>query len=301
MIRRLWAAILLGAATVASATAPAQAQVPPASAASAQAPAATAPAPEERAPRAQSSEALFASGVAALAEQAYQSAIDTFELLADRGFTHPDASYNRALAYLGRARSPAAEPGDLGRAAAALSEAVLLSPSDAEAEVLLDQVRAEIARRRARTGADPVMERPSLGRAAISLLDENVYAIVAILGSLLLSAGLSIRRLGRRHNVRLGAGISAAIGAALFAIGAGLTLASAHLRRTSEPAVVVAPEARLLDESGRPISNKDAAHVVVPEGAAVHLLERRGQLGRIQWGTTEAWVPISQVRVLPRR
>ena len=35
----------------------------------------------------------------------YAAAIDVFEALADRGFVHPDASYDRGLAYALRARA----------------------------------------------------------------------------------------------------------------------------------------------------------------------------------------------------
>ena len=37
------------------------------------------------------------------------------EALADQGFVHPDASYDRGLAYVMRYRAVAARPGDLGR------------------------------------------------------------------------------------------------------------------------------------------------------------------------------------------
>src|SRR4051794_40162999 len=74
------------------------------------------------------SRALFAEGVAALERGAVTEAVDRFELLADRGFVHPDASFDRAAAYVERARSAQAQPGDLGRAAAALAEVLELAP-----------------------------------------------------------------------------------------------------------------------------------------------------------------------------
>jgi hypothetical protein len=66
--------------------------------------------------------------------------------------------------------------------------------------------------------------------------------------------------------------------------------------------VVVASEARLLDESGTPLQKKDGVpeHVAIPEGASVELYERRGQLARVEWGTTMAWVSLGQLRVLAR-
>src|SRR5260221_14196728 len=64
-------------------------------------------------------DALFRHGVASLDKGEYGAAIDDFEALADRGFVHPDASYDRGVAYLQRVRAKADRPGDLGRAAAA--------------------------------------------------------------------------------------------------------------------------------------------------------------------------------------
>ena len=51
-------------------------------------------APAEAAPS--ESERDFAAASQALKRGAYTEAIDTLELLADRGFVHPDASFNRA-------------------------------------------------------------------------------------------------------------------------------------------------------------------------------------------------------------
>jgi Flp pilus assembly protein TadD len=53
----------------------------------------------------ESNETLFTDAVAALDRGAFDDAIDRFELLADRGFSHPDASYDRAIAYVRRADS----------------------------------------------------------------------------------------------------------------------------------------------------------------------------------------------------
>ena len=147
----------------------------------------------------------WAAASQALKRGAYTEAIDTLELLADRGFVHPDASFNRAVAYVERARSSAASPGDLGRAAAALSEVLLLRPSDEQAEFGLSRIRAEISRRHAREGSAPVMARDSLGRAATSLFDENVWACLALAGSLLLTIGLGLRRFVRRTSAALAA------------------------------------------------------------------------------------------------
>ena len=242
----------------------------------------------------------FAAANQALKRGAFTEAIDTLELLADRGFVHPDASFNRAVAYVGRARSSSAAPGDLGRAAAALSEVLLLRPDDEEADTGLARIRAEISRRHAREGTAPVMARASLGRAVSSLLDENTWAKVALLGSLLLTVGLGLRRFVSRTSAQLAGAVGIGLGALLLVSGAGLTAGARHFRLTSSPAVIVADEARLLDETGKPLPQRSgtADSVTIPEGASVYVLERRPALFRVEWGSGEGWLTPGQVRIL---
>jgi hypothetical protein len=245
----------------------------------------------------------FATANQALQRGAFTEAIDTLELLADRGFVHPDASFNRAVAYVGRARSSAAAPGDLGRAAAALSEVLVLRPDDEEADNDLARVRAEISRRHVREGAAPVMARPSLGRAVTSLLDENVWDFVALVGSLLLTLGLGLRRFVRATSAGLAGAVAIGVGSLSLLGGAGLAAGARHFRLTSSPAVIVADEARLLDESGKPLPQRSGAadSVVIPEGASVYVLERRPALFRVEWGSSEGWLTPGQVRILASR
>jgi hypothetical protein len=242
----------------------------------------------------------FAASNQALKRGAFTEAIDTLELLADRGFVQPDASFNRAAAYVGRARSSSAAPGDLGRAAAALSEVLLLRPDDEEADTGLARIRAEISRRHAREGTAPVMARASLGRAVSSLLDENTWAKVALLGSLLLTVGLGLRRFVSRTSAQLAGAVGIGLGALLLVSGAGLTAGARHFRLTSSPAVIVADEARLLDKTGKPLPQRSgtADSVTIPEGASVYVLERRPALFRVEWGSGEGWLTPGQVRIL---
>ena len=245
----------------------------------------------------------FAAASDALKRGAYTEAIDTLELLADRGFVHPDASFNRAVAYVERARSSAAAPGDLGRAAAALSEVLELRPNDDDAEVGLSRIRAEISRRHSREGVAPVMARPSLGRAATSLFDENAWAGIALVGCLLLTVGLALRRFVRRTSASLAGAIGIGLGAVLLIVGASMAAGARHFRLTSSPAVIVTEEARLLDESGKPLPQKRGAadSMSVPEGATVYVLERRPSFFRVEWGSSEGWVTPGQVRILATR
>ena len=244
----------------------------------------------------------FATASALLQRGAFEDAIDQFEALADQGFVHPDASFNRASAYVLRARSPQARPGDLGQAAAGFNEALLLRPGDDQAEQALERVRSEIARRRAREGGEPVAVSQSLSRAVVGLLTEGTWSILAAFGSLLLTIGMSLYLFGRRSHLRLSGAVAAPIGALLLIVCGGLALAAGHYHRTSRPAVVVVAEARLIDEYGVPIKQVNGVpeHITMPAGAGVYILERRGPRSHIEWGPTQAWVLSSQIRPLAR-
>ena len=214
-------------------------------------------------------EQTFARGTQAIERGAYGEAIAELESLADRGFVHPDASYNRGLAYVGRARSLQSEPGDLGRAAAALAEASLLRGGDPAADQALELVRSEIARRLSRGGSAPVMARPSLGRAVVTLASENVWAAVAALGSVAAAAGLALQRFSGRYSARLAGSVAFGVGLLLLVLGAALLASAGYLRRTTTPAVVVVDRARMLDEHGRPVAARAGEADAVPEGAEV--------------------------------
>lgn len=245
-------------------------------------------------------EKAFAEAVTALERGAFDDAIDRLESLADSGFSHPDASFNRAVAYVERARSENARPGDLGRAVAALEETLLARPGDAEAERALEQVRGEIARRRAREGAEPVVAKTSLPRAVVGLFPEGVWALLAALGSLSSSVGLALRWLSSSDRRRLAASTAASIGGALLVSCGALALTARHFRVASRPAVVVASDARLLDEAGKPLVQKggEPEHLSMPEGASLFVHERNNELLGVEWGTTRAWVQAAQVRVI---
>lgn len=248
------------------------------------------------------SERALTEAVQSLERGAFDDAIDRMESLADSGFSHADASYNRAAAYVARARSPGARPGDLGRAVAALEETLLLRPDDADAERALERVRGEIARRRAREGAEPVVAKTTLTRAVVGLLPELAWAALAALGSLLLTLGLGVRFSTRVERKRLAATTVASTGAVVLCLCGTLALTARHFRHGSRPAVVVVGDARLLDETGKPLVQRGGVpeHVSMPEGTSLFVRERRGELVRIEWGPTEAWVQSAQLRVLSR-
>lgn len=251
---------------------------------------------------ANSPQALFANGIELLERGAFDAAVDRFEALADSGFVHPDASFDRAVAYLGRATSPQARPGDLGQVVAALSEAERLRPGDAEVESALETVRQELANRRVRRGMEPAIVSPSVARALVGLLPESFWLLGATLGSLITSLGLAVRGLTRHKSLRLSGGVAAGVGLGLLLVAGGFAAGAGHFRRDSSPAVVVVPEARLHSADGIPLERQAVSdrHLSVPEGAPVHVLERRGRWLGIEWGRTRAFIAPTEVRILAK-
>jgi hypothetical protein len=251
--------------------------------------------------RAETPAASYSAALAALTKGADNEAIDRLELLADQGVVSPDASLARAAAYLSRADGANAEPGDLGRAAAALSEALLLRPDDSQAERGLEAVQAEIARRHSKQ-QESVVVRPRLTRAITTLLPEQAWALLAALSSLTIAAGVLGRRLAKRPLLRLSGLVAVSVGTALLVTFGSAAYAAEQLRVSSQAAVVVVPEARLTNESGRPLPSKRGADTTsVPEGATVYVSERREGRCLVEWGSTDGWLSLSEVRLLASR
>lgn len=243
-------------------------------------------------------DAEFAAAREALARGAYTEAIDRLELLADRGFVHPDASFNRGVAYLARARSASPVRGDRGRAVASLREALLLRPDDTEAQELLAGARRELEREQARRGSDRHVEAPAPSRALVSLLHENTWAALAALFSAAMTLGAALRIVARRRasgpaSLALTGAILAGVGALGLALTGSAAAWAQSLRRTTRPAVVIVGDARLHDADGRPRSDPP-----LPEGVEIHVRETRGSLARVEHGSQEAWVRRSDIRVL---
>lgn len=242
----------------------------------------------------------------ALERGAFSEAIDQLELWSDQGIVHPDLSFNRGVSYLGRAESSAKRPSDLGQAVAAFEEAAHLNAADAEAEVVLERIRAAIGERRAKREGAGVVARPRLLRALLDLVGENVWAFVAGLGSISLSLGLGARLLSGTHRARLGGAITAVVGLLFLALGAGMTAAGRHLRAHYVPAVVIVEEARLHDVDGRPFnatrgpSTLGEAGDRVPEGSLVYVAGTQGALVEVEWGDMRAWLNARELRRLAR-
>lgn len=236
-------------------------------------------------------EQLFAKGAQALQRGEYAAAIDTFELLADQGFVHPDASFDRGLSYVLRHRAGAGRPGDLGRAAAAFEEALLARPGDADADVALDLVRAEVTRKRSRKSKDAVDVRPTLDRMVVGLASEETWGLAALLSSIALAIGMVLRkREGRAH---IAGSILVPSAVVLLLALVPLAWGARRLRLTTRPGVVVASEVRMTNAEGQAQPGEP-----VPEAASVEVGERRGALLHVRWGAVEGWVPAADVRVL---
>jgi hypothetical protein len=239
-----------------------------------------------------STDGLFQKAAEALSRGEFGAAIDGFEALADQGFVHPDASYDRGLAYVARVRAKADKPGDLGRAAAAFEEALRLRPGDADADVALDLVRAEVTRRRSRRDKDVVDVRPTLDRMVVGLASEDAWGFAAIAASLLLAAGLVLRKRPAGPLHVAGSVLWPVAAVALSAL-VPLTWGARALRLGTRAGVVVVAEVALDDESGKPLGG-----VTIPEAAAVEVGDHRGALLRVRWGSSEGFVPASSVRLL---
>jgi hypothetical protein len=236
-------------------------------------------------------EDLFGKAAAALGRGEFGAAIDTFEALADQGFVHPDASYDRGLAYVMRYRAHADHPGDLGRAAAAFEEALLLRPGDHDADAALDLVRAEVTRKRSRRTRDAIDVRPTLDRVVVGLADEQTWGFAALAASLLLAVGLALRpRAGRAH---IAGSILTPTALVALLVLAPLAFAARSLRLSTRLGVVITGEVRLTDDQGHALAGEP-----VPEAAAVEVGERRGALAHVRWGASEGWVLAADVRVL---
>jgi hypothetical protein len=243
---------------------------------------------------------LVTSGTAALSAGKAAEAITTFEALADRGVVDANMSLDRGLAYALRVRLGADLPGDLGRAAHGFEEARGLSGDPAlaaQATRALATIRAEVARRRARTGDAPSLEPGApLVRTMAHLAPENGWAWLSLAASLLFGVGLFVRGLGEGRRARIGGVLCASIAAPTLVLSCALLLALRDERMNLKEGVVVVPSARLTDDAHRPLPQSP----FVPEAAKVELLDARAGWAHVRWGTLDGWVSSSAVRPIAR-
>ncbi len=245
--------------------------------------------------------ALFRGAQEALASDRPGEAIAKLEALADRGVVDAVVSFDRGLAYAARVRAGAEQPGDLGRAAHGFEETRELTHDPglaADATSALATVRSEIARRRARAG-DPVeIEHGfSLGRSIVGLLSENVWAGIALVMALALSAAILVRRRVTLPRAKVAATTSGAIAGALLLITSVLAWAARDARLHMREGVVIATNARLLDARHLALDGVGA----VPEGARARIVEESGGFSRIVLGSVEGYLPASAILPIAKR
>ena len=239
--------------------------------------------------------ALFQAATDALAGDRPTLAIAKLEALGDRGVVDPVVSYDRGLAYAGRVRAEAEQPGDPGRAAHGFEEARELSHDSglvADATTALAAVRAEVAKRRAR-GGDPIeLEHGvSLGRSIVKLLPKNVWAILAALSSLALTVGIVLRARAQVRRLKVAGTTTCVIAGGLLVVLALVVQSARDIRLHVREAVVIAPATRLLDE-------KHVALLSVaplPEGARVQLLDEGSDFAHVVAGRAVGWLPSSAI------
>lgn len=246
---------------------------------------------------------LFQSATKALQEGRAGESIADFEALADRGVLDPVVSLDRGLAYAERVRIGGEQPGDLGRAAQSFEEARGLAAGRDEgvvrdATAALTLVRGEVARRRARAG-EPVEldEGASLDESIVHLLPEDVWAVLAMLCSVLAAIALFVRGATTRRRLHVGATATAAVVGPLLFLFGGLLLAARDDRLHRRDAIVVNPNARPADARGIALPGKPT----LPEGARVRVLAS-GSAGftEVRWRGADVWLPAAAVRPIAR-
>lgn len=243
--------------------------------------------------RAAEPSAVFERATRALEDGQPALAIAQLESLADGGFRHPTVAYHRGLAYLRRAESPQAEPGDLGQAAAGFREALTLDSRDADASRGLEEVRLQVARRSGKAQALDT-DTVGLGLRALLAVSPFVCALLALVASAIATLGLCLCFFGPPALRRAGL-FAAAIGAAALLLSAPIYFLSQKARDSSRIGIVVAPRATLFDEGGRALGGV----APLPEGAEVRLVGERGGLVEIALQEGSSWVERRQLRVLP--
>lgn len=234
--------------------------------------------------------AVFKAASAALVGQRPAEAIAKLESLSDRGVVDAVSSFDRGLAYADRVRLGGEQPGDLGRAVQGFEEARDLTHDAAlanDASQALVAVRAEIARRRARAG-DPIeLEHgQSLGRAIVSLLPENTWAILAALFSVALTVAIAVRWRAEARRAKVGASTAMGIALGLLLVSS-INLYVARKNRLWLHEGVVVSTTRLLD--ARHVALDGVAPVA--EGARVTILDESTDFAHVAVGRVEGWLP----------
>lgn len=246
---------------------------------------------------------VFREATDALAGERPSDAIAKLESLGDKGVGDAVASFDRGLAYARRVRAGAGaeQAGDLGRAAHGFEEARELTRDPVladDATRALVAVRAEVARRRARSGEPVDLEHGvSLGRSIVGLLPENVWAFLSIAFASVLTIAIVVRSRVTLARAKVAATTTCAVTGALLAITALCAWAARDARLHLREGVVVTPNARLLDE--RHVVRDAVAPIA--EATRVRIVDEGAGYARIAVGGQEGWLPSSSVLPIAKR
>lgn len=217
-------------------------------------------------------------------------AISLLEGAADSGEVHPDAAFSRGVAYLRRALSERARPGDHGQATAGFRETLLLRPGDKEAELALEQTRLAVAKKSASRG-EQVQDTLGLGERALLWLSPWVLFWLSVAASTLTVIGLVLMR---RQTTKTAGSLLAGICGVALCISAPLAWFAEVTAESLDLGIVIAERAPLLDEAGRAKKGLAPLH----EATEVRVLESRGPLLRLSFGEGTSFVRADQVRRL---
>ncbi len=243
--------------------------------------------------------ALFRASLEALRTDHPADAVAGFETLADRGNVDPVLSYDRGLAYAARVRAGAERPGDLGRAVQAFEEARDLSRDPAlhrDATSALLTVRAEIARRAARTGLQTeVQQGHSLGQAFVGIAPESTWTLLAALASAGLAMGIVVRSKTRSSRLRVAGATTATLSLLGLVMCFGSTVFARHLRLHARDGVVLTT-ARLLDKQ----HIVQSALLPLAEGTRVAVVEDGTDFARVRIREIEGFLPVGTLAPLAK-
>lgn len=219
-----------------------------------------------------------------------EESLSLLEGAADRGLVHPDLSFNRGFAYLKRAESPAAAPGDLGQAIASFSEALKLRPSDPEATSGLERAQILLSQRTNLEHTTGSLD-DSIFRPLMAQVPPLPPAIVAGLGAALLCGAWLGRLITKEKPRTLAIGL---VGLTLWLAGALVYAGRLYALSSQSDAIVISARAELRDEAGRTLRGTDG----LPQGTRVRVKETRGRLSRIESGRGDLWVDAADLRRL---
>lgn len=239
--------------------------------------------------------AVIETSAQQLADGRTSEAITTLELVADQGQRSPELSFNRGLAYLQRVGTAREMPGDLGQAAAAFAETLAQRPDDAEAQRGFEECQLAVARRasQGKVGRGAQVSSPLglLERALLSLSPAILFWMAAI-GSGLFSLGLALR-FRRSELLRLSATVAAGIGLLILAPSAAAFHARSWFFSEAVSAVIIVPEANLVDEAGRKLPGRPP----LAESTLVHVKRSDRGLARLV-GVPNEYLSLGQLRVV---